>query len=306
MPHHVRSLTLAGALLSMLLPASRAAAQGNPEPLGFKFNTGQTVQPIFEGWAHNPDGTYSFYFGYMNRNYVETPSVPVGPENKLEPGEPDRGQPTLFNTRIRRMAFHVIVPKDWGKKELTWTVAVHGETNKAVGWLQPEWEIDPIYGGKQRTDESLKNKPPTLAVDAPSTATVSTPITLTSNVADDGLPVPKPRRPPAVGQETPPTLKPDPNQPDIVLNVPQVAGRGRGGAAGPQGLVVNWIVWRGPANVTFEPASSPIKAKEAKAPVTATFSKPGTYVLRATANDGELHVEKDVTITVRDAQASRH
>jgi len=123
-------------------------------------------------------------------------------------------------------------------------------------------------------------------------------------VSDDGLPVPKPRRQAAVGQETPPTLKPDPNQPEIVLNVPQVAGRGRGGAA-PQGLVVNWIVWRGPANATFSPAVVPVKEKEAKATVTATFEKPGTYVLRATANDGELKVEKDVTVTVSGSRASQ-
>lgn len=304
MSQHVSSLTLASALVLALIAPNRAAAQGNPEPLGFKFNTGQSVQPIFEGWAHNPDGTFSMYFGYMNRNYVETPSVPVGAENKIEPGDADRGQPTLFNTRIRRMAFSVVVPKDWGKKELTWTVTSHGETNKAVGWLQPEWEIDPVYFGKQRNEESLKNKPPTLSVEAPPSATVSTPVTLTVTVSDDGLPVPKPRRPPAVGQETPPTLKPDPNQPEVVFNVPQVAGRGRGNA--PQGLTVAWIVWRGPANATFDPASVPVKAKEGKPTVSATFSKPGTYVLRATANDGELHVEKDVTITVKGSQTSQH
>jgi hypothetical protein len=303
MSHQVRRLTVAGAIVLSLIVPLRAAAQGNPEPLGFKFNTGQSVQPIFEGWAHNPDGTFSMYFGYINRNYVETPAVPVGPENKIEPGDADRGQPTLFNTRIRRMAFKIVVPKDWGKKELTWTIAAHGETLKAVAWLQPEWEIDPIYGGKERNEESLKNKPPTLALESPTTATVSTPITLTAAVTDDGLPVPKPRRAPAVGQETPPTLKPDPNQPEIALNVPQVAGRGRGGA--PQGLVVNWIVWRGPANAAFSPASVPVKEKEAKTTVTATFEKPGTYVLRATANDGELRVEKDVTVTVTGARTSQ-
>jgi hypothetical protein len=306
MSHHVRSLTLAGALILAFITPNRAAAQGNPEPLSFKFNTGQGVQPIFEGWAHNPDGTTSMYFGYMNRNYVETPSIPVGPENKIEPGDPDRGQPTLFNTRIRRMAFNIVVPKDWGKKELVWTLTVHGETAKAVGWMQPEWEIDPVYGGKERNAESLKNKPPTLTLESPATATVSTPVTLMATVTDDGLPVPKPRRPPAVGQETPPTLKPDPNQPEVVLNVPQVAGRGRGGPGGAQGLVVNWIVWRGPANAAFTPAVVPVKAKEGKPTVTATFSKPGTYVLRATANDGELHVEKDVTINVRGPQSSQH
>jgi hypothetical protein len=304
MSHQVRWLTVAGALaVSLALPLA-AAAQGNPEPLGFKFNSGQSVQPIFEGWARNPDGTFALYFGYINRNYVETPAVPIGPENKIEPGDPDRGQPTLFNTRIHRIAFKVVVPKDWGKKEMVWTLAVHGETLKAVGWLQPEWEIDPVYGGKERNEESLKNKPPTLALESPAAATVSTPVTLTAAVTDDGLPVPKPRRQPAVGQETPPTLKPDPNQAEIVLNVPQVAGRGRGPAA-PQGLVVNWIVYRGPANATFSPAAVPVKGKEAKATVTATFDKPGTYVLRATANDGELRVEKDVTLTVSGSRSSQ-
>ena len=79
MAHQVRWLTAAGALaVSLVLPLA-AAGQGNPEPLGFKFNNGQSVQPIFEGWARNPDGTFSMYFGYINRNYVETPAVPVGP-----------------------------------------------------------------------------------------------------------------------------------------------------------------------------------------------------------------------------------
>jgi hypothetical protein len=293
----VRSLTLSGAVALALLTPLPAAAQGNPEPLGFKFNSGQNVQPIFEGWAHNPDGTTSMYFGYINRNFVETPSVPVGPENKVDPGDVDRGHPTLFNTRIHRMAFAVVVPKDWGKKELTWTLTVHGETGKAVGWMEPEWEIDPVYGGKERSAESLKNKPPTLALETPATATVSTPVTLTASVTDDGLPVPKPRRQAAVGQETPPTLKPDPNQPEVVFNVPQVVGRGRGGA--PQGLAVSWMVWRGPANATFNPPVASVKGTDGKPAVTATFTAPGTYVLRATANDGELHVDKDITIVVK-------
>jgi hypothetical protein len=121
---------------------------------------------------------------------------------------------------------------------------------------------------------------------------------LAAAVTDDGLPVPRktPRRQ-AVGKETPPTLKPDPNQPEVFLNVPQVArGRGRGA---DQGLVVNWTEWRGPASVTFDAATTPVK--EGKATVKATFSAPGVYILRVSANDGELHVEKDVTVTVSGA-----
>jgi hypothetical protein len=33
--------------------------------------------------------------------------------------------------------------------------------------------------------------------------------------------------------------------------------------------------------------------------VEVTFPEPGTYILRGTANDGELKVEKDVTVTVK-------
>lgn len=294
----------AGAVLLMLATPHRATAQGNPDPFGFKFNSGQGLQPIFEGWAYNADGSVSMYFGYLNRNYQETLVVPVGPDNTFEPGASDRGQPTVFNTRIHRKEFSVKIPKDWGNKELVWSVTVRGVTEKAVAWLQPEWQIDPIYAGKTRNAESLKNTSPSLSVEVPPTLTLPNQLSLAATVHDDGLPTPRkgpPRR--AVGQETPPTLKPLPDQPEIPVNVPTVAGRGRqGGAAGPQGLIVNWLVWRGPAAVTFDPATVPVK--DGKAIGTATFTQPGTYVLRARANDGELTDEKEFTVVVNGP--SRH
>ena len=293
----LRGLYAGGVLFLVLAMPGVGGAQGNPEPLGFKFDRGQAVQPIFAGWAHKPDGGYAMYFGYINRNYVETPTIPVGPDNKFEPGAPDRGQPTVFGTRIHTGVFHVDVPADWGKKELVWTVTLYGKTERAVGWLQTEWEIDPIYQGKTRDAESLKNTPPVLTVASQATASVSAPLVLTATVVDDGLPVPKkgPRKV-AVGQETPPTLKPDPNQPEIVLSVPEVSRR-RGAFGGPQGLQLSWIVWRGPSNAQFDQASIPVK--DQKATVQVTFPQPGTYILRGTANDGELKVEKDVTVTVK-------
>jgi hypothetical protein len=289
----------AGALIVVLGAPGGAAAQGNPDPFGFKFNSGQGVQPIFEGWARNADGSFAMYFGYMNRNYVETLEIPVGPDNKIEPGAADRGQPTFFNTRIHRLAFKVAVPKDWGKKELVWSLTVRGKTEQAVAWLQPEWEIDPINAGKTLNEERKKNKPPTLTVSVPGTVTLPNTLTLAAAVQDDGLPTPR-KAPPkqAVGQETPPTLKPLPDQPELPVNVPQLGdgrGRGRGGA---QGLVVTWVVWRGPAAVTFDPVT-PLVVKDGKAVVTATFAKPGTYVLRGRAFDGQLADEKDITVTVR-------
>jgi hypothetical protein len=300
----------AGAFVLVLVRPAGLNAQGNPDPFEFKFNNGQGLQPIFEGWSKNPDGTFQMWYGYYNRNFLETLLVPVGadnvvglpagPDNKVALTQPDRGQPTVFLPRIHRKAFSVAVPADFGKKQLIWIVTVRGETEKAIGWLQPVWEIDPIYGGKSRNAESLKNKPPVLTLNLPS-STVSLPNTLTlaATVVDDGLPTPR-KGPPsrAIGQETPPSLKPLPDQAEIPVNVPGLGGgRGAGaGGQGPQGLTLRWIEWRGPAVVTFDHATTQVKDKDVV--VMATFTKPGTYVLRATADDGELHVDKDVTVTV--------
>ena len=50
------------------------------------YRTGQNVQPVFEGWQRNPGGTFSLYFGYLNRNYAEEPNVAIGPNNAFQPG----------------------------------------------------------------------------------------------------------------------------------------------------------------------------------------------------------------------------
>ena len=110
----------------------------------FKFNRGQAIQPIFEGWSWAPDGSINMHFGYLNRNYAEQPEIPVGANNRIEPGGPDRGQPTFFYTRTNRNLFAVNVPKTFGpKEEIVWTVTFNGQTERAIGWRQAEWEIDP-------------------------------------------------------------------------------------------------------------------------------------------------------------------
>ena len=50
-------------------------------------------------------------------------------------------------------------------------------------------------------------------------------------------------------------------------------------------MVVSWIVWRGPAEVAFEPRYA--QPKDGRSDTRATFNKPGERaVLRATADDG--------------------
>jgi hypothetical protein len=294
----LRTSLPAFALLSLAI-AARPGAQSVEYTNNFRYNNGQDVQPIFEGWSHVPDGSINMHFGYLNRNYVETPTIPVGPNNIVEPGTPDRGQPTFFYPRTNRNLFTVNVPKGWpANREVIWTLTVNGKTQKAYGWLKPEWEIDPAGGagggGGSTSPERLANKPPSVTLDPVANVKLPGTATLTATIADDGLPKPRPdgaRRGSVVGQETPPTLQGGVQAP---VNVPALARGGRGddappgataGGGGrgqrPQGPTVSWTVWRGPADVTFGRA----EVQGDKRVVTATFTKPGEYTLRAVPND---------------------
>jgi hypothetical protein len=49
--------------------------------------------------------------------------------------------------------------------------------------------------------------------------------------------------------------------------------------------------------VSFEP-SGPIPVRDGQAAASAQFAAPGTYILRAIANDGELSKSTDITVIV--------
>jgi len=292
---------IAALVFVFVVGASRHAGAQAEVQNNFKYNSGQDIQPIFEGWSKNPDGSFNMHFGYLNRNYVEQPAIPVGLNNAIEPGGPDRGQPTFFYPRTNRNLVKVIVPKDFGKKECIWTLTVNGKTQKAYGWLQPEWEIDPAGGAQTggRTDkEFLSNKAPTIAIEAASLVALGDLLTLVATVTDDGIPKPAPQRKPAIGQETPPTLQ---GNSDAPVNVPSVAtparGGGGGGRGGVQGPTVTWILWRGPANVTFAQKTAPVQA--GKVGTTVAFTKPGEYIIRGRASDRFLTADRDIRVTVK-------
>jgi hypothetical protein len=253
-----------------------------------KFNSGQDIVPSFDGWIHNPDGTFTFVFGYLNRNYKQELVIPAGPDNKLETGPADQGQPTYFLPRRHAFVFKVTVPADWGKKELVWSISANGQTEKAYASLQLEEEIIPrviMTRGGLSPGLDDPNKPPSVSIAPVANATVGTPVNITALISDDGLP--KPRIPKARA-ETPPG-KAQTNS----------AGGGR-----RAGLAVTWFEYRGPAKVTFS-SSEPIRVgapgepiTDGKAQVAAQFPESGTYVLRATADDGGLVTTADVTINV--------
>ena len=90
---------------------------------------GSSVTGAYEGWYRNKDGSVSLLVGYFNRNTKQELDIPVGPNNRIEPGGPDQGQPTHFLTSRQWGVFSVKVPADFGSKKLTWTLVANGQTN---------------------------------------------------------------------------------------------------------------------------------------------------------------------------------
>jgi hypothetical protein len=65
-------------------------------------------------------------------------------------------------------------------------------------------------------------------------------------------------------------------------------------------LGVIWVHHRGPGTVVFDPMRQPIaEGKAGQAVTKASFSEPGTYVLRAYADDGVLMSSVDVAVVVK-------
>jgi hypothetical protein len=223
-------------------------------------SSGQTVTPAYEGWYKNPDGSISLSFGYLNRNSEEAVEIPIGPENRIDPGEANQGQPTHFQPRRHWGVFAVKVPADFGDKKLTWTLRFRGATYAIPGSLHSNWQIDALEG-----EAGSGNTPPVLKFDAtgpegsgplgltagPLSAAVGNPLTVTVWARDDGK------------------------------ASTSVASGGRGAA--PVSLA--WFKHQGPGDVTFAPQSGRAAAAGAQFTTTATFSKPGDYVLRVRAND---------------------
>ena len=179
-------------------------------------------------------------FGYMNPNWLEEFDIPIGPDNSIEPGGPDRGQPTHFYPRRSPFLFTIKVPKDFGDKELIWTLKTHGKIEKAYASLKNDYMIDnqvisTEVGGDfgSLRDELRTNIPPELKVDGDKRRTVKAgePLTLTAFAKDpDNIP---PRR----GRGASPA-------PTVTANALYRAPSSLVPASGP-GLRLSWIVYRG-------------------------------------------------------------
>ena len=271
-------------LLTLLLTAVPAAQQLPTAIPQTKFASGQNVVPYFDGWIRNGDGSFDLVFGYFNRNWEETIVLQPGPQNQVSPGAVDQGQPTVFLPRRQGWVYRVHVPKDFGKQVVTWTITVNGKTEKAYGELMPVEEITErivITRGNLNPGEGDPNKPPVVTIDQVKDASTDQPLTVVAGVSDDGLP--KPRA--AIQRKS-------------TGDATRIQQQTNSSATGQRrGLTVSWMQLRGPAKAVLEGATASPPA-DGKASVVARFSQAGTYVLRATANDGALSTASDVTIVV--------
>lgn len=220
---------------------------------------GQTVTPAFEGWYRNPDGTYSLSFGYYNRNESEVVEVPIGPDNFIQPGDSNQGQPTHFEPRRHWGVFAVKVPADFGNRRVVWTLRVRGEAVSIPGSLHPDWQIDALEGeaGAGNTPPRIQfaeNGPegagPGGITVGPLKATVGRPLTLAVWVTDDGK---------------------------------AASSVALGGRAVP--VTLTWFKHQGPGTVTFAQPTARLTPTGGRATTSITFDRPGEYLVRVRVND---------------------
>lgn len=241
-------------------------------PVGPPRQFGAGVTGAFEGWFDNPDGSHNFLVGYLNRNTAQALDVPIGPDNRIEPGGPDLGQPTHFLPGRQTGVFLVTVPKEFTPEQrLTWTITANGQTTSIPLRLHPDYIVSPFH------DVAVNNTPPILRFEekgqtiqgpmalvskaATRTASVSSPLTLRIWSTDDARY--------SSGSNAPMRNPPPP-------------------------VELKWAKYRGPGDVTFDKAKPVTDALSGgavnvpfsgKATTTARFSQPGDYVLHVTAND---------------------
>jgi hypothetical protein len=255
------ALLLAGGALLAAHPLSAQLPQPHQLPLDAIKESGQAVYAAYEGWFVTPDKKKALLIGFWNRNTKQVLDIPVGPNNRIEPGGPDYGQPTHFDPRRGWGTFTIVLPDTFGDKDkMTWTITANGQTTAIPMGLNPDYVVEPYREtGMGNTPPVLKLEPngkpfqgPPFGIGLERTATVNTPLELTTWASDDGV------------------------------EDPRFPGRGN------KPLNVRWVVHRQPtgAEVKFaEDRPKVDKDSEGKATTTATFSMPGEYVLRVQGTD---------------------
>jgi len=242
-----------------------------PEP---RRQFGASITGAFEGWYYNPDGSRSFLVGYYNRNSQQEIDIPIGPNNKIEPGGPDMGQPTHFLPGRQWGIFTVPAPKDFKPTDqYTWTVVANGVSTSIPLRLNADYVMSPF------AEIAVGNTPPVIRFEPGSATRVQGP---QASVAA------APARSATLATPFPFTVW-------LTDDLKYTSGAGSPPTAARAPVTVSFSKYRGPGAVTFDktkPALEKLPAGEApnlaysgKATTTVKFSEPGDYVLHVIAND---------------------
>jgi hypothetical protein len=261
-------LCAAGALLGgALLLGQTEQTAAIPEP---RKQFGASATGAFEGWfpTESDKNARMFLIGYFNRNTQQELDIPIGPNNRIEPGGPDLGQPTHFLPGRRYGMFAIPVPKDLTPQDkFTWTLFVNGQYTTIPLRLNPDYVISPF------SEIAVGNTPPVIRFEpdgppiqgpiamlahAPTrTTSLSKPLALTLWITDD-MKYTSGTSAPLTGNRPPVTLL--------------------------------WSKYRGPGSLKFDkdrPTAEGTASEgfSGKATTSVTFSEPGDYVLHVTVND---------------------
>ncbi len=281
-----------GGLIAAPMHAQKPREPLPAEPMG---SGAEAIFPVLEGWGPLKDGSTVILLGYYNRNRSASYDIPIGPDNRIEPGGPDYGQPTHFEPSQQHGVFTIKVPPDFGKSRLTWTLKVNGQESKVSFWLNPPYWVDFFKNAASGNEPPVVRVAPAgPALTGPPTgfaqtlsAAVGQPLPLKLWVSD----VAGPREGPdaelaEIRRRTNPVVDPVAIVGDSVFGGP--TKRSQPGVRND--VLVHWHKYRGPGPTVFAPARVPVATmgeptRIVEAATTATFRVPGDYVLRAQISD---------------------
>ena len=267
--NRVAILCAAGGLAGGILVSAQTTQI--PEP---RRGSGASVTGAFEGWFYNPDGSRSFLVGYYNRNSQQTLDIPIGPNNRIEPGGPDMGQPTHFLPGRQWGIFTVPAPKEFKPTDsYVWTIVANGQTTTIPLRLHPDYVMSPF------TEIAVGNTPPVIRFEQGGSARVQGP---QANIST------APARTAALATPFPLTVW-------ITDDLKYTSGSSAPPSAARNPVSLSFSKYRGPGAVAFDKAKPAIEKLPAgegttvpfsgKATTTVKFSEAGDYVLHVIAND---------------------
>ena len=254
-----------GLLLALAgVVAVHVSVHGQVPGIAKQYSGGQGVSPVYEGWYRDGDVLYLSY-GYINLNKQQVVSIPVGPDNKVEPGGPDAGQPTTFQLGRQWGVFSVRVPKELEQRvkaqkgTIAWTLTLNGQTFSIPANLNGQYNVNALE------DQAIGNKPPKVAFAADGPVAVGPFGMRTERAAVAGQPL------------------------NLRVYVSDDAIKKVQERARPGLVALTWEKFRGNGNVVFsdrQPKPPGIEpGKMVAAETTATFSEPGRYTLRLNVID---------------------